>query len=261
MSLAKRFLPWAVSAFSAPPLRGVPHMMERAGAALQSKCGGATSSVKHEVVCAARFIGRQTPVLFDVGANIGGWTYEARARFPDASRIVMFEPQPSCWPQLERQLCPTIHLERLALSNQAHDDAVFWANENDEISSFYKRSDFGTAPHEIRVATATVDSFIEAAQLEFVDFMKMDVEGHEFDILSGARASIAARRIGALSFEFGQANVDSRTFFLDFWNLFAGEGWDIFRMMHNGRLLRLDGYSRDLEYFAGVGNYIAAPRS
>jgi hypothetical protein len=88
--------------------------------------------------------------------------------------------------------------------------------------------------------------------------MKMDIEGHELFALRGAQRALTSRKIGALSFEFGCGNINSRTFFRDFWNLLNGSGFDIWRIAPGGREVRIIEYYEDLEYFRGATNYVAA---
>jgi hypothetical protein len=58
------------------------------------------------------------------------------------------------------------------------------------------------------------------------------VHGHELQALEGAAELLRAGRIRAIQFEFGGANVDSRTFFRDFWNLLYGRfGYSLYQIL------------------------------
>jgi hypothetical protein len=103
----------------------------------------------------------------------------------------------------------------------------------------------------------SIDSFMEAHAIEFVDFMKMDIEGHELFALQGAARALARGAIRALSFEFGAGNINSRTFFRDYWDLLTKHGYEIYRVLPGGRTLRIVRYDEDLEYFRSVSNYVA----
>jgi hypothetical protein len=98
---------------------------------------------------------------------------------------------------------------------------------------------------------------MEKYQLPCVDFMKIDVEGHELAVLNGAIKSLKGRLIKALSFEFGSGNLNSRTFFHDFWDMLTPLGFHIFRILPSSRLMPINKYSEDCEYFRGATNYIA----
>jgi hypothetical protein len=88
--------------------------------------------------------------------------------------------------------------------------------------------------------------------------MKMDIEGHELSALRGAANALGTGVIRALAFEFGSGNINSRTFFRDYWELLTkSHNYRIRRVLPGGRLLPVDRYSEELEYFRGVTNYVA----
>lgn len=109
----------------------------------------------------------------------------------------------------------------------------------------------------VTVPQVAIDSVIAKYAIATVDFMKMDIEGHELFALRGAQHSIEAGTIRALSFEFGSGNINSRTFFRDYWDLLTGHGYRLHRVLPGGRLLETERYSEELEYFRGVSNYIS----
>ena len=68
--------------------------------------------------------------------------------------------------------------------------------------------------------------------MEDIDLLKLDVEGHELEVLRGGVRMFAQRRVKMVSFEFGGCNIDSRTYFRDFYYFFQENGLqDIFRMV------------------------------
>ena len=109
----------------------------------------------------------------------------------------------------------------------------------------------------VEVPVVRLDDIIEEFQIEIVDFLKLDIEGAELDALLGAAAALRSGAIRALSFEFGMNNIDSRTFFRDFWDLLVPLGFSIFRIAPGGTLIRIREYREELEYFKIVSNYVA----
>ena len=61
-----------------------------------------------------------------------------------------------------------------------------------------------------------------------IDCVKIDVEGHELDVLKGFGQSLTVVRV--LQFEFGGCNIDMRTFFQDFWYFFKSYSFEIYRI-------------------------------
>jgi FkbM family methyltransferase len=257
--MKSKILAFATDIFSLPIMRDFPPLVERAGRALQHKPGVGTDGHEHEAAAALRFIWREQPVIIDGGANVGRWTQAMIGLCPGFQRIIMFEPQPACWPRLESLASERVLLQRCALSNESG-KLKFWANANSELASFHRRTDFGDEQKHVEIDVTTLDLFMDQHRLDFVDFVKLDLEGHETFALEGARNAIESRRIGSVSFEFGMANVNSRTFFIDFWEMFHRVGWRIYRILPGQRIEEIASYSRDYERFFGVENYIASPK-
>lgn len=103
----------------------------------------------------------------------------------------------------------------------------------------------------------TIDEILMERGIELVDFAKMDLEGHELFALRGAAESLKHHRLRVLTFEFGTGNVNSRTFFRDFWGLLNGYGYRIERIYPGGKTAPVVEYYEDLEFFRGVTNYVA----
>ena len=55
----------------------------------------------------------------------------------------------------------------------------------------------------IEVPVDTVDDFISRSEIASVEIMKLDTEGYEMDVLSGAARSIHEGKIKLILFEFG----------------------------------------------------------
>ena len=79
--------------------------------------------------------------------------------------------------------------------------------------------------HARTVQVVRLDEELGPLGISVVDFMKIDVEGHELFVLRGLGELLSQRRVRAFTFEFGAANVNSRTFFREFWDLIHPAGY------------------------------------
>lgn len=81
----------------------------------------------------------------------------------------------------------------------------------------------------------------------------MDIEGNELKALQGAEKLLKEGRIRAIQIEFGGCNIDSRTYFRDFWNLLH-ENFEVYRILKNG-LWKIEQYAEKMECFCNM-NYL-----
>ncbi len=228
-------------------------------AILLGKGAGTGWALQAEISAAKYFIKTPAPLVFDVGANNGDWSCLIRKAYPQ-SKIFLFEPLPACQKIISDMNIPNSELIPMAVTS-GNGLAKLYITQASGISSLHERNDSYFADQifsTIDVQTVMLDSVIENYKLRNIDFVKMDIEGHELEALKGARKSLEKGMIKALSFEFGSGNINSRTYFRDFWNLLTPLGYRIYRILPSARLMHIKEYYEDCEYFRGVTNYIAA---
>ncbi len=227
---------------------------------LLGKGAGTGWAMDAEISAARWAIRNPQPVIFDVGANFGEWSAKMQENF-GLAQIFMFEPQPACQEIIRGKKLPRSVLIPFAASDLAGKSLqLFTSCEDSGIASFHQRRDSYFAGHQfacVEVSTVTIDQIIEQHGLSQVDFVKIDVEGHELAVLHGAEKALKKGVIKALSFEFGSGNLNSRTFFHDFWDLLRPLNYRIYRILPASQLLPIEEYYEDCEYFRGVTNYIA----
>lgn len=237
------------------PMRGLDAYLNF----LLGKGSGVGWDLSHEIDAARTHIHRADPVVFDVGANVGEWTRLLLAAVPGA-KVFLFEPSVDCRREIAKHAFAHAEVVPAAVGESAGKAALHVSSALDHSASLHPRGDSYNAANQYRAVEVDVialDDFIEARGLPFVDFLKMDIEGHELFALRGARRALEGGKIGALSFEFGNANVNSRTFFRDFWQLLTAAGYQLWRMTPGGRELLIEEYYEDHEYFRSVSNFVA----
>jgi FkbM family methyltransferase len=202
-------------------------------------------------------------VVLDVGANTGSYAL-ALTRFAPDARIFSFEPHPRTFALLRARLAGTgVQALNLALADKAgqldlHDfadaDGSTQASLSHDAVTLY-----GTRTVAHRVEVATLDGFLSDRGIERVAFLKIDTEGFDLNVLRGASAALAERRIGMVQFEFIAANIATRVRMRDFFEVL--DGYAIHRLCLNGDLLPLETYSpKRCEIYVNH-NLIALPRA
>ena len=210
--------------------------------------------------------GITTPVVFDVGANVGDYSELVHSIIPSA-RIYAFEPAAPVYEQLARKLSEIgngANLEAFNLGLSDEEKTVDLHSYTVEgqavslISSIDRRLPTQVVQVEVsdteRIEVRTLDSFCVAHAIEKIDFLKLDVEGHEVAVLRGAQAMLDRGAISMIQFEFGPANIYSRTYFYNFWSMLSAK-YDLFRIIPGG-IVPITYYGEHLEVFLTT-NYFA----
>jgi len=211
-----------------------------------------------EVAVALDCIQNAEPVVFDVGANVGDWSAKYRS-LKTAGKLFMFEPQPFCQETILAKKIPHAELIKAAVGRERGSLTLYSSSATDGSASLHQRKDSFFEDRVYKEQTVNVialDEFISERGIPFIDFIKFDIEGHELEAFAGLKNALANRKVNAFSFEFGGANINSRTAFRDFWNLLS-PNYAIYIITPSGKLEAIPGYYEDFEYYRGATNFIA----
>jgi FkbM family methyltransferase len=155
--------------------------------------------------------------VFDVGANVGGWSrsfLEHCASHGVEAEIRAFEPNEGTYENLVRnlskwQLDGRVDANRLALSSRDESRTFYSSGVNSGVSGFYRSGD---TISEKTVRATTLDQYCSDRGVEQIDFVKIDTEGHDLEVLYGAQDMLGRERISAIQFEYNQKWMFSRHF-------------------------------------------------
>ena len=201
----------------------------------------------------------EKPIIFDVGANIGTYSKLLSSEFPKAT-IYAFEPLIGTFEQLMKtNTSNNIKTFNLGLSDAISEKTIYH-NDNSLLSSLYERDIRHTSSTLNKSSTinlTTLDIFCKQNNIQSIDFLKIDVEGHEYNVFKGASEMISNGAIQFIQFEFGGCNIDAKIFFKDLYYLLI-ENYTLYRIHENGFTL-LSNYSETLEQF-NTTNYFAQLR-
>lgn len=140
----------------------------------------------------------------DVGANIGYMTGIMASRVGAAGRVVAFEPQPGVYEKLVRNVDrwkattgTRIETYPLALSDHEGHEILSTPDSSERNSGLASLSKNWERPTQYDVAVNRLDMILS----ETIEMLKIDVEGHESNVLSGAGELLQAQRIRDIIFE------------------------------------------------------------
>lgn len=177
--------------------------------------------------------------VFDVGANSGSYSTRIRSIWP-GSIVYAFEPHPNTYQELQGvAMRGGFHAVNVACGESAGELEFFDKSQSDGSShaSMYRgviEGLFESPSIKRIVKVTTLDDFAAENNINRIDLLKIDTEGHEFKVLLGAQKLLSEGKIDILQIEFNEMNVYSRTFFLDFWNLL--NDYHFFRLAPDGMI-------------------------
>jgi FkbM family methyltransferase len=133
--------------------------------------------------------------IFDVGAHIGMTAIEFSDEFPCAD-VCAFEPHPRNLARLKSNLIgkPNIRIYPIGMSDKAGTASFEFDPEHPSMARI---ADEG--PETIQLES--IDGFCAANSVEQIDLLKIDVEGHEVEVLSGATRLLSEDRIAIIRVE------------------------------------------------------------
>jgi FkbM family methyltransferase len=158
---------------------------------LSRKCESLISSVKD-------------PVIFDVGANFG-WYGLILSRFSGQSAVHFFEANPLLAKLIEKTILVNGLTGRSSIVNcavGADDDSLMELNvpklhmgsasvmpfAPGQLKSFYEKEE---EMQTFKVPTRSLDRYCKSSGIACINFLKIDVEGAEGDVLLGAKNIIS----------------------------------------------------------------------
>lgn len=207
---------------------------------------------------------RGSVVLFDVGANRGAY---ARAALFLASQcgvsieLHAFEPMQQSYAALsgDSELRrPGVYLNQWAASDTEGDVTMYADEPDSEIASFSPRnlSRKGASlgqEFSQSVRACRLDAYLLEHHIRVVDLMKIDVEGHELNVIQGLGEKLHPAEIRCIQFEFSGIACA----LIDIYRILEKAGYDIYRMTRSGHLVRKP-YDPLMEKF--FANYVACGR-
>lgn len=211
--------------------------IEHVGRIAQGK-GAGSFTVAAESAAAISLLppaSRSRLTAVDIGANIGDWTAALLARNP-AAAVTCFEPSEIAFARLSDRFAHTPNVQLLPLAiGRDPGTAQLWADQpGSGLASLTRRrlDHFGLDfSHSETVQMVCLDDWCSEAGCT-PDLIKLDIEGHEMDALAGGQDAVS--RALVVQFEFGGCNIDTRTYFQDFFYYFRHAGFDLFRLSPRG---------------------------
>lgn len=146
------------------------------------------------------FADREDMVVVDLGANCGLFSLYAA---DSCKKLIAVEPTPSTFNVLEEMVKDHTNITPLQLAVGPHNEMIsFYINENSTTNSMLNRNG-----QETQVQCMTLETLLFKENLNYVDFIKCDIEGSEMQALTDDTLGPIADKVNFWFVEVHQTNV------------------------------------------------------
>jgi FkbM family methyltransferase len=200
--------------------------------------------------------------VFDVGSNTGQFlSLLLRTLGKKRVNVHCFEPSSTAFEVLQRKAAgeASVKANNFGLASERKERVLFYDKPGSGLASLTRRrlDHFGIQfDHSEAVRMDTLDNYCFENKFERIHFLKVDVEGHEMEVLRGGEAIFSSNAIEMVLFEFGGCNIDIRTFMQDFFYFFRERHMNLYRITPSGYLYPLESYKEMQEQFITT-NFLA----
>ena len=198
-------------------------------------------------------------VIFDVGSNNGEYALQINQSFAKLKpRIYCFEPSTETYDALQANVSDIENIIpfNFGFSNEPSTAQLYSYSGNTGLSSVYNR-DLNAYGHQSlssqMISLKTIDTFCDEEEIDEILFLKLDIEGNELNALKGASNMLSSRKIEIIQFEFGEPNIDSKSFLRDFFEILSE--YNLYRILRDGKI-SITPYTETNEIFK-TANFIA----
>ena len=224
--------------------------------------GWGTATIEKEFESACNFIQKKPKLIIDIGANKGLYSNAVLEKFPEVN-LHMFEPSSTNYKILLETFGKNknVIINQSAVSEGASTMELFYDHSGSGLASLTKRNlDHFNLNFNLSETVDVIkfeDYWTTVLNKKIIDFIKIDVEGHELNVLKGMGNALLNTKL--IQFEFGGCNIDTKTYFQNFWYLFHSLDFAIFRITPIG-IQEIESYSESEECFQTT-NYLAFNKS
>ncbi|HZH38805.1 MAG TPA: FkbM family methyltransferase, partial [Bacillales bacterium] len=158
---------------------------------------------------------RQGMTVFDIGANIGNYSLLFSNLVGGEGKVYSFEPTSTTFNRLKQRTENNQNIfpfqnavfsqNKLIEFNEFPDEFSVWNSiGRPQMENPANPQEYVPIVKSETVSAITVDSFCQKHNIEKIDYLKIDVEGAESDVLNGCQNLLARKAIELIQFEISQ---------------------------------------------------------
>jgi FkbM family methyltransferase len=150
---------------------------------------------------------KTNPVIIDVGANEGQSINRFNLIF-DNCIVHSFEPITKCFDQMIKNFPSKRFIKNNYALSDKNTNKEFFINKSSVTSGFnrinknYDENNWkNKIKKSIKIKTITLDAYISFNKIKKIDILKIDTQGHELNVLKGAKKSLKKNMINFIEVE------------------------------------------------------------
>lgn len=193
-------------------------------------------------------------VIIDIGANVGLMTLQFAQLVPEG-KVYSFEPTHYALNRLKKNLdlnpnlSPRITVINSFVSENTTSSPNIIAFSSWKVNGERNNNDhpvhLGTPKSTEGVPSITLDDFCSSENMEKIDFIKIDTDGHEYEVFKGAQNAISKYK-PIIIFEIGLYVMDEKNIsFSYYFDYFTNLGYSLFDTKTNFKI-DLDNFQKHI---------------
>lgn len=149
--------------------------------------------VKEDIIKRAKnifcyyYIPRENDLIVDVGAGVGSEVWYFKKCIGNTGKLFSIEASPSSYKKLKalstKNKYSNFHAENIAISDVTGEIFI-----KEELN--YRISQTNKSNRGIKIPSTSLDQFVIDNNIDHIDFLKVNIEGGEWDMIDGMRESI-----------------------------------------------------------------------
>lgn len=192
--------------------------------------------------------------FLDVGANVGAWTSRLLELAPTAQGIAI-EPGPAAAQRLRERLPANVDILEVAAGAVPGTTTFYEQPGAGEHSSLIASHVGESTTHVVEVVT--IDALLDRLGWKSVDLVKIDTEGFDGHVLTGARRALQEQRLSVIQFEYNRPWAQANSTLAGALSLLAMAGYTTYVIRTDG--IEVYDYDAFHEFFSYANFVSVAP--
>ncbi len=194
-----------------------------------------------DTVSIVRKFVRESDICLDIGANVGAITLALAQKTGVSGKVYSFEPGGMTYGRLSRNLelnpnyLSVVQPIKKGLSDQ--EDTLYWVEDqnNRGNAGFINKNTINKNGEPVEFTT--IDNFVKNNAVDRIDFVKIDVEGMELEVLLGGKETWAKiQPIFYYETIKRFENMRKRKLFLEIEEFLKGYGYEFYKVLPGGEI-------------------------